>query len=192
MIAIEPRRTALVLIDLQRGILANTLAPHDASDVAERGGALAAALRAAGGTIVYVTVDWAMGFADAPAQPVDMPAARTADGPPDDFATIVDAAGAQPGDLRIVKRQWGAFYGTELDLQLRRRGIDTIVIAGVATNLGVESTARDGWEHGYAMIFAEDATSTFSEAMHRFAFDTIFPRIGRVASCDAILAAVSA
>jgi len=192
MTGLDPRTTALVLIDLQRGILANPLAPHAPADVVARSRMLADRLRAAGGTIVWVTVDWAKGFVDAPAQPTDIAAARSPDGPPADFAELVPETGVQPGDLRIVKRQWGSFYGTELDLQLRRRGIDTIVIAGVATNLGVESTARDGWERGYAMIFAEDATSTFSEPMHRFAFDTIFPRLGRVVSCDAIAQAFPA
>jgi nicotinamidase-related amidase len=93
---------------------------------------------------------------------------------------------AQPGDLRITKRQWGAFYGTELDLQLRRRGIKTIVLGGIATNIGVESTARQAWEHGYAMILVEDATSGMSAEMHEFAFKNIFPRISRVVKAGEI------
>ena len=87
---------------------------------------------------------------------------------------------AQPGDLRITKRQWGAFHGTELDLQLRRRGIQTIVLGGIATNIGVESTARQGWENGYSLVFAEDAISGMSAEMHEFAVKNIFPRLGRV------------
>src|SRR5580704_9584410 len=59
---------------------------------------------------------------------------------------------AQPGDILITKRQWGAFHGTELDLQLRRRGIQAIVLAGIATNIGVESTARQAWELGFSLI----------------------------------------
>ena len=75
---------------------------------------------------------------------------------------------------------WGAFHGTELDLQLRRRGIQTIVLGGVATNMGVESTARQAWEHGYAVVLAEDATSGLSAQMHDFAIGNTFPRISRV------------
>jgi nicotinamidase-related amidase len=72
----------------------------------------------------------------------------------------------QSGDLQITKRQWGAFYGTELDLQLRRRGIRTIVLGGVATQIGVESTAREAYEHGYELINVRDATaSTDADAM---------------------------
>ena len=87
---------------------------------------------------------------------------------------------AKPGDLRITKRQWGAFHGTELDLQLRRRGVQTIVLGGVSTNIGVESTARQAWEHGYAIILAEDATTSQSAEMHKFAIENILPRISRI------------
>jgi nicotinamidase-related amidase len=86
----------------------------------------------------------------------------------------------QPGDICITKRQWGAFYGTELDLQLRRRGILTIVLGGIATNIGVESTARQAWEHGYALVLVEDATSSLSLETHQFSFAHIFPRISKV------------
>jgi nicotinamidase-related amidase len=87
---------------------------------------------------------------------------------------------AKPGDVLITKRQWGAFHGTELDLQLRRRGVGTMVLAGIATNFGVESTARQAWEHGYSVVIAEDATSSYSAEMHNFAVKFIFPRISRV------------
>ena len=91
-----------------------------------------------------------------------------------------------PGDLVVVKRQWGAFYGTDLDFQLRRRGVDTIVLGGVATNIGVESTARQAWELGFAVVVAEDLCATHSADMHAFAVEKIFPRLSRVvASADA-------
>ncbi len=72
-------------------------------------------------------------------------------------------------DLLITKRQWGAFHGTPLDQLLRRRGIKTIVMGGIATNFGVESTARAAIEQGYAVVFAEDAMTTMSAEMHQFA-----------------------
>ena len=86
-----------------------------------------------------------------------------------------------------AKHQWGAFYGTELDLQLRRRGVRTIVLCGIATNFGVESTARDAWERNYALVFAEDAMAGLNAEAHQFAITTIFPRLGRVRSTDEIL-----
>ncbi|MGE4322010.1 MAG: hydrolase [Sphingobium sp.] len=187
---LDPARTAIVAIDLQQGIVANRTAPHLPGDVVARTRAIADALRAAGGTVVLVTVDFHKGFVDALGQPADIASPRSADGPPADFARIVPELGAQDSDLMLVKRQWGAFHGTELDLQLRRRGVDTIILTGIATHMGVESTARAAWEHGYSLIFADDAMASFSEALHRFPVDNIFPRLGRVRASDQIVAAL--
>lgn len=188
---VHPTQTALVLIDLQKGIVANHFAPHTSADVLARSSRLADAFRAAGAPVILVSVDWHRNFVDSPMQVVDIPTIRAPDGPVADFASIMPEIGPKAGDITIVKRQWGAFHGTELDLQLRRRGINTIVLAGVATNLGVESTARSAWEHNYSLIFAEDATSSFTAEMHAFAFKTIFPRIGRVSDSAAIIASLS-
>ncbi len=104
---------------------------------------------------------------------------------PADFSELVDGL-KQPSDICITKRQWGAFHGTELDLQLRRRGIQTIVLAGVSTNIGVESTARQAWENGYALVLAEDATTSQSAELHRFSVENIFPRISRILKSEEI------
>jgi nicotinamidase-related amidase len=88
----------------------------------------------------------------------------------------------------ITKHQWGAFHGTELDLQLRRRDMATIVLCGIATNIGVESTARFAYEYGYNQIFAEDAMSALSLEEHTFTVAKIFPRIGLVRKTKEILA----
>jgi len=109
---------------------------------------------------------------------------------PPDWSQLVPEIGPRDGDILITKHQWGAFYGTELDLQLRRRGVRTIVLCGIATNFGVESTARDGWERGYAIVFAEDAMTGLAAEAHQFAISTIFPRLGRVRSTDQILSAI--
>jgi nicotinamidase-related amidase len=90
----------------------------------------------------------------------------------------------------ITKRQWGAFYGTELDLQLRRRGVDTIVLCGISTSIGVESTARDAYERGYNQIFVEDAMAARDVEEHRHTVRSLFPRIGRVRTTEEVLAAI--
>jgi nicotinamidase-related amidase len=91
----------------------------------------------------------------------------------------------------IAKRQWGAFYGTDLDLQLRRRKIDTIVLCGIATDFGVESTARFAYEYGYQQIFAEDAMASRSDEQHNAAVNFIFKRMGRVRKTGEILVAIN-
>jgi nicotinamidase-related amidase len=123
---------------------------------------------------------------DALQPPTDLPAATPADRP-DDWADLVPELDRRPEDVLITKRQWGAFYGTELDLQLRRRGVHTIILCGITTNIGVESTARDAYERGYHQIFAEDATSARTTEEHEFVMKTAFPRMGRVRSTAEIL-----
>lgn len=180
-------KTALVAIDLQNMIVSRATQPHDARSVVERTAQLASALRAKGGFIVWVRVtgsadgkDWLHPVCDQPwTPPREMPA---------DASEYVSGLGIQPSDHLITKRQWGAFYGTDLDLQLRRRGLTTIVLTGIATNIGVESTARAAFELGYEQIFVEDAMSALAAAAHENTVTQIFPRIGRVRRMAEVLA----
>lgn len=182
-----PRQTALVLIDLQRGILQMPVAPHAAPDVLARAVQLATAFRAAGAIVVLVRVSFAADGADVLNQPRDSTAAAARTPDWDERAPELHD---WPSDIVITKHQWGAFYGTELDLQLRRRGVGTIVIGGISTNFGVESTARQAFELGYALVFVEDAMAGPSAEAHAFANGTIFPRLGRVRSTHAVLEAI--
>ena len=179
MLKLNASTTALVLIDLQKGIVSRPVAPHSGPDVLKTSIELADRFRQAGGTVVLVNVGFAPDFKDALRQPVDQPFVAPPGGFPAGFMDLADGL-AGPGDLRVTKRQWGAFYGTELDSQLRRRGIQTIVLGGIATNIGVESTARQAWEHGYAVVLVEDATSGMSAEIHDFAIKNIFPRLSRI------------
>jgi len=186
---LDPRSTALVLIDLQKGIAPYAGGPHSAADVCARAGALAARFRALGSPVVLVRVGWSADRGDALKQVVDQPAAaRTL---PDNWFELADELAEADSDIHITKRQWGAFHGTELDLQLRRRGITRIVLGGISTNIGVESTARAAYEHNYTLILAEDAMSAANAEQHRFAVEIIFPRLGRVRSTAEILDAVA-
>lgn len=178
MESLDPRQTALVLIDLQNGIMKMPLAPRSAADVARTAMDLAARFRSAAAAVVLVNVAYAADFGDALRQPVDQP--RPLSPLPAGWTELIDDLAA-PTDIRITKRQWGAFHGTDLDDQLRRRGITTIVLGGIATNFGVESTARQGWERGYAIVIAEDATASSTAEMHAFSIEKILPRISRVA-----------
>ena len=185
MIDVDPKATALVLIDLQNGIVGMKLAPRSGDQVVIGASRLAARFRAAGGLVVLVRVAFADDFADAPGQAVDQPLSLPPGGIPPGWSTLVDGLRA-PGDIVITKRHWGAFHGTELDLQLRRRGIGSIVLAGIATNFGVESTARSAWEHGYAVILAEDICTSPSAELHDMAVAHVLPRIARVVQSEEI------
>ena len=185
---LDAATTALVLIDLQRGILPYAKAPYDGAAVLANAVPLANAFRAAGSPVVLVKVGWSADGGDALKSLVDAP--NPPGVPSADWLADAPELPRQPGDILIVKRQWGAFHGTELDLQLRRRGIRTIVLAGIATSIGVESTARVAWELGYDIVFAEDATSGPDAAMHANSFEKVFPRIGRVRRTAQVLAAL--
>lgn len=181
--------TALVLIDLQRGILARDTVPHAATDVLARGIRLAERCRALHLPVVLVHVMFSNDGTDRLTPPADQAFSRPGGMPPG-YADFPEALGPVSGDIVIAKRQWGAFYGTELDLQLRRRGVRTIILAGIATTYGVESTARDAYERGYAQVFVEDAMSALAPDAHAFAIQHVLGRIGRVRSTDEVLAAL--
>jgi nicotinamidase-related amidase len=185
MITLSAATTALILIDLQKGIVARQFAPHSGEAVLARGKDLARRFRGAKAPVVLVNVAFAADLGDALKAPVDRPMQAPPGGFPEDWSELADGL-AEPSDLKVTKRQWGAFHGTDLDLQLRRRGVTTVVIGGIATNMGVESTARTAHEHGYAVVLAEDAATTFSAEMHAFAFEHVFPHLGRVAKVDEI------
>jgi len=190
-LTLDPRATALVIIDLQKGIIARETAPHSTRQVVDNCARIGKQCEAAGALIVLVHVAFAANGADRLAQAVDATMPAPAGGTPPDWAELVPEIGALRSDVVITKRQWGAFHGTELDLQLRRREIDTIVLGGIATNFGVESTAREAWQYGYSVVVAQDACTSMSADMHAFSVEKILPRVSRVRSTDEVVAALA-
>jgi len=189
-LTLDPKTTALVLIDLQKGIAARQTAPHDSKDVVARARRLADRFRAVGGTVVLVHVSVSPDGRDRLTPRADAPMPGGPVLP--DFAEFVPELAPREGDVVITKRNWGAFYGTELELQLRRRGVRTIVLGGISTNYGVESTARDAFERAYDLVLVEDAMAGMSAEAHQFAVTNIFPRFGLVRSTEQVLAALGA
>jgi nicotinamidase-related amidase len=184
---LDLRHTALVLIDLQRGIVSLPALPRSSGEVVRNAARLANRFREAQAAVVLVHVAFSPDGKDLLRPEVDQPANRGPLAP--DWTEFVPEIGPRPGDLIITKRQWGAFHGTELDLQLRRRGITKIVLGGVATNIGVESTARAAYELGYHQVFAEDAMAALTQEGHDSTIRLIFPRIGLVRSTEEVMAA---
>jgi len=182
---LSPRSTALVLIDLQKGVMGLQLEPRSGAVILESAIALARRFRAVSAPVVPVHVRFAPDFADAPKQAVAKPFPRPPGGLPPEWSDFVEGL-VEPSDIIITKRQWGAFYGTDLDLQLRRRGVRTIVLGGVATNFGVESTARQAFEHGYEVVIAEDLTASLTRELHEFSVREILPRLGFISSASEI------
>src|SRR6185503_12708318 len=135
---LDPRRTALVLIDLQQGIVSRPLAPYDARQVVDNGRRLGERCNELAIPVVLVHVAFSESGADRLQQPVDSPTPVPPGGMSRDWAEFTPEIARLRADVTITKRQWGAFHGTELDLQLRRRGVTTIILGGISTNFGVE------------------------------------------------------
>ena len=181
MIALDPKTTALVLIDLQNGILGRKLAPVSAAELVAQGKALAEKFRAVRAPVVLVNV---IPKLDGPERQVDEPTPLPKTLPPG-FADLAPGL-AEPGDILITKSTWGAFFGTDLDAELKRRGVRSIVLGGVATHIGVEATARQAWELGYELVIARDVTTSMGIEPHEATMRHIFPRIARVADAAAL------
>jgi nicotinamidase-related amidase len=186
---IDPK-TALVVIDLQNGITAIPGAPVPTADVIKNSVELAQAFRDRGLPVVLVNVTFAEDFADVMPGRTDQGAASR-QFPAGWDEIIADLAG-HPGDIRVTKRNWSAFYGTDLDLHLRRRGVTQIVLTGISTSIGVESTARFAHEHGYHVTVATDAVTDSNADAHQNSLERIFPRLAETGSTAEILAALPA
>lgn len=178
-------RAALVVIDLQNGVVGLPTEPYPGAEVVARARELADAFRAHGSPVVLVRVTAAPDGADA--TPGRTEVSRPNGARPAGWDVIVEDLAGHPDDITVTKRNWSAFYGTDLDLQLRRRGVTQIVLAGIATSIGVESTARAAHERGYHVTLATDAMADASLAAHENSVERIFPRLGERGTTAEIL-----
>jgi len=186
---IDLKKTALVVIDLQKGIasMGRDFKPNGSDTVIANSAKLADAMRRKGGTVILVHVSSIDGK-DMLNPKIDGPPRYNFADRPKDWADIVPQMGPEQGDIIITKRQTGAFHATEMDLQLRRRGIDTIVLCGISTNAGVEMTAREASQYGYNLVFATDAMTAMTKEEHDAALNFTFNKIGRLRTTEQVLA----
>ncbi|MEW1780261.1 isochorismatase family protein [Streptomyces sp. NPDC086777] len=160
-LALDPAHTALVLVDLMDRIVALPLEPRKGTEVLHTAEELARAFRAVGAPVVLIRVE----------RP------SLAEQPP---GSGLVAGLQEDGDVEIVKRTIGGFQGTELDARLRGLGVTRLVFGGIATNLGVESTARAAADLGYDLVFVEDAMAALTGPEHEASVRLDFPRLGTV------------
>ncbi len=180
----DPKNAALVVIDMQKGIAATgrKTEPHSVDQIRANVGKLVSLFRKKGAKVFLVHVTGTDG--KDMLNPLTDQKPNWGGTPQPDWAEFVEEARPKEGDIVITKRQWGAFYGTELDLQLRRRHIDTIFLCGISTNIGVEMTAREAFQHGYNLVLVEDAMGAMAKEEHDASVKFIFPRIGLVRSTE--------
>jgi len=180
----KAEKTALVVIDLQTGIAGRELSPYTGAQVVQNAGRLVNAFTDKGAFVVLVRVSSIDGK-DMVKPNTDL---QTNPGqyPPGWDILVPELANVKNAHV-ITKRQWGAFYGTDLDLQLRRRGIDTIVLCGISTGIGVDTTAREAYQYGYNQIFVEDAMTASTKEEHEYVCKYIFPRMGQLRTSETVV-----
>jgi nicotinamidase-related amidase len=170
---------ALVVIDLQKGVVGFPVGPHATADVVKRSADLATAFRKRNFPVILVNVE---GLAPGRVQ------TSFSFNPPADWAELVPELNRQSSDHTVTKYQIGAFYGTALERILRRAGVTQIFLTGIATTAGVEATARGAYDHGFSVVLIEDAMSDMSAENHQHAIEAVFPRIGEVTTTAEVLA----
>lgn len=171
-------RTALVVIDLQKAV-ASMPSVHPFGQVVDNASRLAKVFRQHSLPVVLVNV-----VAMAPGR-TDKSHAGHALAP--DSSDLLPELNQQPQDHLVSKRTWGAFTDTGLDDYLRYAGVTQVVVCGVATSIGVESTARQAHELGFNVTLAVDAMTDLSAEAHANSVERIFPRLGETGTTQAIL-----
>jgi nicotinamidase-related amidase len=174
--------TALIVIDLQKGV-ASRVPPQPFAQLLERNCALLAVFRARGLPVVLVN---AAGVAPGRNEQPRMGAL------PAGWDELLPELNQQAGDILVTKRTWGAFVRTRLEERLRTLGVTQVVVTGVATSIGVESTARQAYELGFNVTLATDAMMDLSPEAHEHSIRLIFPRLGETGAAQDIIARLGA
>jgi nicotinamidase-related amidase len=171
--------TALIIIDLQKGIVALPVV-HPIDGVIKQAQTLARAFRERGLPVALVNVD------DGAPGRTELP--RGAIPRQDGWTDLIPELEQKPGDIVVTKKTWGAFASTDLEAQLKARGVTQVVIAGLATATGVESTARQAYEQGFHVTLALDAMTDLRPEAHDYSVNKVFPRLGETGTTAEIIA----
>jgi nicotinamidase-related amidase len=171
-------KPGLVVIDLQKGFM-RIPAARPMTEIAQQAAALAAAFRRRKFPVVLVTVTGA--------PPGRTQGPRLGFTPPPGWADPADELGARPDDHKITKACWGAFHGTSLHAYLSGQDVTQVMLAGFATSIGVESTARSAHEHGYNVVLVTDAMTDPDQAAHNHSIEKIFPQLGETSATSEII-----
>jgi len=170
--------TALIVIDLQAGIVSSSTA-HPVNELVARARELVDAFRRHRLPVVLVNVDGvAPGRTEQP---------RRSAGFPPGWTDLIPELNRQPDDILVTKQSWGAFATTNLDAQLRARGITQVVVAGISTSGGVEATARQAYEQGFNVTLAIDAMTDRTAEAHDYSVTHVFPRLGETGTTRQII-----
>ncbi len=170
---------AIVVIDLQQGIVTSPKV-HPASEIVARAAGLVSLYRKHNLPVVLVNVD------AAPKGRTEKPSGL--DALPQGWSDLIPELNQQPSDHLITKKQWGAFTYTDLDDYLKSKGVTQVVVVGMSTSIGVESTARHARELGYSVTLVTDAMTDTNMDAHNNSIEIIFPRLGETCTTSELTA----
>lgn len=176
--ALDPN-TALIVIDMQTGIVNGSFI-HPIGEVIDRTRELIDVFHAKNLPVVLVNVT-----GRAPGRTEQGP--RSSVSFSDGWTDLLPQLDQQPGDIVVTKRSWGAFATTDLECQLKARGVTQVVVTGVATSGGVEATARQAYEQGLNVTLALDAMTDTRQDAHEYSVGNVFPRVGETGSTQDII-----
>jgi len=171
--------TALIIVDLQKGLMGASFL-HPIAEIVARNRALAHQFRTLGLPVVLVNV-----AGTAPGRTEQPPRHATPLSP--EWTELIPELNRQPHDIVVTKRTWGAFASTDLEARLKARDVTQVVITGVATGTGVESTARQAYEQGFNVTLALDAMTDVRPEAHRYSVANVFPRLGETGTTAEII-----
>ncbi len=169
----------MIVIDLQKGIVNGNFI-HPIGEVIDRTRALLDVFRAKNLPVVLVNV-------------AGRPPGRTEQGPrssisfPEGWTDLLPQLDRQASDIVVTKRSWGAFATTDIEAQLKARGVTQVVVTGVVTSGGVEATARQAYEQGFNVTLALDAMTDVRGEAHEYSIRNVFPRLGETGPTQEII-----
>jgi nicotinamidase-related amidase len=192
--AVVPARTALLNIDLQNLFVQRAA---DGLQTVERVNGLAALCREVGILVIHTSHVLRPDGSNVGVLREMVPGVRDLIGKGAESATLHAALAVEPGDVLLEKPRFGAFYGTDLELILRSRGIDTVIITGISTDVCCDTTAREANARDFRVLFLSDgtapATSNSNEAarVQRATLEVLDGLFAQVLTIDELLQKIS-
>ncbi len=185
---VDPKTSALIVMDFQTAVV--EMVPTEKEGLLTRTARLVERARKAGMRVIYVVVSFRAGYPEVgPRNQIFAPireSGRFAEG---SAGMEVHAAVApQPGEVVVTKRRVSAFFGTDLDVILRANGIETLLLAGIATSGVVLSTVRHAADADYRLVVVEDCCADRDAEVHRVLMEKVFARWTTVVKAEDVFA----
>jgi nicotinamidase-related amidase len=190
--AFDRRSSAVLFMDFQNGIVARM--PERAAPVLPRAAGVLAAARAAGVFVAHVNVGFRAGHPEISARNKSFGTIKSSGqfSPGSQDGAVHDALAPRDGEPTVIKHRVSAFAGTDLEMLLRARDVDTLVLLGISTSGVILSTVRHAADADYRLFVVEDGCVDADPEVHRVLVEKIFPRQATVTTCEAVVAALGA